>query len=112
MVSTDSVSAASSASVPGPASLSAPASGHRPKAKSPKKQRRPSLKQLTAALNHVLGKDGKLMKDTLLAGRIFGDEKLDKSIVDRMMESMPKEYPWKPTVPPCLAGWIPTQTDT
>ena len=111
MASTDSGSAASSASVSGPASLSAPASGHRPKAKSPKEQQRPSLKELTDALNLVLGKDGKLMKDTLLAGRIFGGENCT-SIVNSVMGSMPKEYPWKPTVPPCLAGWIQTQNDT
>ena len=112
MASTESGPAASSASESGPASSSAPASGRRLKAKSPKKQKRPSLKQLTTALNLVLVKDGKLMKDTLLAGRIFGDEKLDRTIVDRMMESMPEEYPWKPTVPSCQAGWIQTKNDT
>ena len=110
MASTDSVSAASSSSA---AALSAPASGHRPNVKkrkepqTPKEQLRPSQKELTNALNKVLGEDGKLMKETLLNGRIFGTKE-DSSVVAMVMASMPKKYPWKPTVPPCLAGWIQT----
>ena len=62
-------------------------------------------------MNKVLKSDTELMQDTLKAGRIFGSEKCD-SILTKLMASMPKVYPWKPTVPPCLAGWIPTQNDT
>ena len=52
------------------------------------------------------------MADTLITGRVFGEKKLDKIIVAAMMKSMPEEYPWMPTVPPCQAGWIQTKNDT
>jgi len=39
-------------------------------------------------------------------------EKTAGTIVSKMMEDLPKTYTWKPTVPPCLVGWIPTQNDT
>ena len=51
------------------------------------------------------------MQETLKAGRILGGVTWG-NIIEKLMAVMPKVYPWKPTVPPCLAGWIPTQNDT
>ena len=77
-------------------SASAPASG--------KEQKRPSSKELTFGLIKVLGDDSKIMEATLQAGRIFANKDA-KKIIAKVMASI-KAYPWKPTVPPCLAGWI------
>ena len=109
MVSTDSVSAASG---------HAPDSGNAPRAapKTRKERRdterqRPSHAELTVSLNKVLQDDSDMMKEALKSGRVLGGVACG-SIIDKLMAAMPKVYPWKPTVPPCLAGWIPPQNDT
>ena len=96
-------SAASTGNPSATASGHAPASGHEP-ATAPTelaKKKRPSRKELADAMNKILGKDAGIMADTLKNGCIFGSLKCVK-IVEMVMESMPNEYPWMPTVPPCL----------
>ena len=63
------------------------------------------------SLNKVLQDDSDMMTEALKSGRILGGARCG-IIIQKLMEAMPKVYPWKPTAPPCLAGWIPTQDDT
>ena len=121
MASTDSVPAASSASATAcpaaPASGHAPGSGRAPKKKTRKEKRetdprrRPSHQELSASLNKVLQNDSDVMAVAVKTGSIVGGTNAC-TIVSKMIEDLPKTYIWKPTVPPCLAGWIPTQNDT
>ena len=122
MASTDSVSAAASASAIAcpspPASGHAPGSGDAPNRKKTRKERReteprrrPSHQELSASLNKVLQNDSDVMAEAVKTNSIVGGENACR-IVSKMIEDLPKAYIWKPTVPPCLAGWIPTQNDT
>ena len=120
MASTDSVPAASSASAiagsAAPASGRAPGSGRAPNTKSRKEKlaadpRRASHKELSASLNRILQNNSDVMKVAETSGSIVSEETAS-TIVSKMMEDLPPTYTWKPTVPPCLVGWIPTQNDT
>ena len=62
-------------------------------------------------MNKVLQNDSDVMAVAVKTGSIVGGTNAC-TIVSKMIEDLPKTYIWKPTVPPCLTGWIPTQNDT
>ena len=71
--------------------------------------RRPPHEEVSHALNKMLQHDSVLMSEAVKHNSIVGGENGYK-IATKLSASLP--YKWKPTVPPCLAGWVPTQNDT